>query len=99
MVLATSTEVLTLEETAAYLRLSPEVVERQAIQGSLPGRNIENEWRFLKSAIDDWLRTPNSHTALLQQIGALAHDETLAELRDSIYRDRGRPEVDENQDA
>jgi excisionase family DNA binding protein len=98
MVLATSTEVLTLEEAAAYLRLPLEVVERQALQGSLPGRNIENEWRFLKSAINDWLRTPNSHAALLQQIGAFADDETLAELRESIYRDRGRPEVDEAQD-
>lgn len=99
MVIATSPEVLTLEEAAAYLRLSPEVVERQAAQGSLPGRNIENEWRFLKSAIDDWLRTPNSYAALLQQIGAFSDDETLAELRDSIYRDRGRPEVEQGQDA
>ncbi|MGG6264818.1 helix-turn-helix domain-containing protein [Leptolyngbya sp. AN03gr2] len=99
MAIATSSEVLTLEEAADYLRLSPEVVERQAIQGSIPGRNIENEWRFLKSAIDDWLRTPTSHAALLQQIGAFADDETLTELRDSIYRDRGRPEVDEGQDA
>jgi hypothetical protein len=71
----------------------------QATQGSLPGRNIENQWRFLKSAIDDWLRTPSSHAALLQQIGALADDETLTELRASIYRDRGRSEVDEGQDA
>jgi excisionase family DNA binding protein len=97
MVLATSTEVLTLEETAAYLRLSSEVIERQAMQGSLPGRKIENEWRFLKSAIEDWLRTSTSHAALLQQIGALADDETLSELRESIYRDRGRPETDEAQ--
>ncbi|BAU10011.1 MerR family regulatory protein [Leptolyngbya sp. NIES-3755] len=88
MAIALSSEILTLEEAAAYLRLSPEVVERQATQGSLPGRNIENEWRFLKSAIDDWLRTPNSYTALLEQIGAFSDDETLAELRDSIYRDR-----------
>ncbi|MBE9010326.1 helix-turn-helix domain-containing protein [Pseudanabaenaceae cyanobacterium LEGE 13415] len=99
MVIATSTEVLTLEEVSAYLRLPPEVVERQAVQGNLPGRKIENEWRFLKTAIEDWLRVPNSYAALHQQIGALASDETLAELGESIYRDRGRPEVDEEQDA
>ncbi len=29
----------------------------------------------------------------LSQAGALSDDETLAELRDSIYAERGRPEV------
>jgi uncharacterized protein YidB (DUF937 family) len=99
MTTATFTEVFTLEEVAAYLRLAPEIVERQATQGQLPGRKIETEWRFLKSAINDWLSTPTNHSTLLQQIGALAHDETLAELRDSIYRDRGRLEVGEAEDA
>lgn len=99
MVIATLTEVLTLEEVAAYLRLAPEVVERQATQGHIPGRKIETEWRFLKSAINDWLSTPTHQATLIQQVGALAHDETLAELRASIYHDRGRPEVDEAQDA
>jgi Helix-turn-helix domain len=99
MVSATLTEILTLEEVAAYLRLAPEVVERQATQRQIPGRKIENEWRFLKSAINDWLSTSTPQTTLLQQVGALAHDETLAQLRDSIYRDRGRPEVDETEDA
>lgn len=99
MATVTLTEVLTLDEAAAYLRLASEVVERQATQGQIPGRKIENEWRFLKSAINDWLSTPTHHSTLLQQVGALAHDETLAELRASIYRDRGRPEVDETEDA
>ncbi len=32
---------------------------------------------------------------LLQQAGALADDESLAELRSTIYQARGRSEVDE----
>jgi excisionase family DNA binding protein len=99
MVTATLTEVLTLEEVATYLRLAPEVVERQTAQGQMPGRKIENDWRFLKSAINDWLSTPNHRGTLLRQVGALAHDETLAELRDSIYSDRGRLEVDVAEDT
>ncbi|MCI0562470.1 MAG: helix-turn-helix domain-containing protein [Nitrososphaera sp.] len=68
-------DVLTLEEVADYLRLSKETIERQAIQGQIPGRRIEETWRFLKAAIDDWLRSHDSRTILLQQAGALAADE------------------------
>ncbi len=87
---------LTLDEAAEYLRLPKETLERQAIQGHIPGRRIEDSWRFLRAAIDDWLRTQDSRAVLLQQAGALADDETLSELRASIYAQRGRPEVDPN---
>lgn len=88
-------DVLTLEEVASYLRLPKETVERQATQGQIPGRRIEDTWRFLKAAIDDWLRSHDSRTILLQQAGALATDETLPELRAAIYAERGRPEAEE----
>jgi excisionase family DNA binding protein len=54
---ATLLDVLTLEEASAYLRLPVEAVLRQALQGNIPGRKIEDNWRFLKTAIDDWLRS------------------------------------------
>jgi Helix-turn-helix domain len=41
-------EVLTLEEVAAYLRLPQDTIARQAAQGAIPGRQIEDTWRFLK---------------------------------------------------
>ncbi|KYC35442.1 excisionase [Scytonema hofmannii PCC 7110] len=88
-------EVLTLEEVSEYLRLPMETLQRQALQGKLPGRKIENEWRFLKVAIDDWLRAQSSRSTLLQQAGAFADDTSLAQLRTSIYQARGRSEVDE----
>ena len=53
----TLSDVLTLEEVSAYLRLPPETVLRQTKQGNIPGRQIEEYWRFLKAAIDDWLRS------------------------------------------
>jgi excisionase family DNA binding protein len=88
-------DVLTLEEVANYLRLSKETIERQASQGQIPGRGIEDTWRFLKAAIDDWLGGHDSRTIFLQQAGALAADETLSQLRDMIYTERGRPEAEE----
>jgi len=83
-------EVLTLEETASYLRLPQEIVEKEAERGQIPGRRIEDTWRFLKAAIDEWLRNQDSRMILLQQAGALANDTTLADLRAMIYAGRGR---------
>ncbi len=88
------TEVFTLEEVASYLRLPPETVARQAAQGRLPGRQIEDTWRFLRAAIDDWLRSHDGRDILLQQAGALTDDESLTELRDAIYSARGRAETE-----
>jgi excisionase family DNA binding protein len=88
-------DVLTLEEVADYLRLPKETIEREAVQGHIPGRRIEDTWRFLKAAIDDWLRSHDSRTLLLQQAGALSGDDTLNELLAEIYDRRGRPQAEE----
>ncbi len=82
-------DVLTLDEVAKYLRLPKDTIERQAIQGKIPGRRIEETWRFLKKAIDKWLQSHDSRDVFIYQAGSLADDETLAELRASIYDARG----------
>ena len=84
--------ILNLKEIAEYLRLPETKVERQVIQGRIPGRKIEDEWRFLKSAVDDWLRSHDTRAILLNQAGSLSDDETLDDLRLIIYSERGRPE-------
>ncbi|MBI4519088.1 MAG: helix-turn-helix domain-containing protein [Deltaproteobacteria bacterium] len=91
---STTTDVLTLEEVAEYLRLPRETIERAARQGCIPGRRIEDTWRFLRAAIDEWLRSHDGRTILLQQAGVLAEDEFLDSLRSAIYAERGRPETD-----
>lgn len=88
-------DVLTLEEASQYLRLPVETVLHQALQGSIPGRQVGNEWRFLKVAIDDWLRYKNSRSILLSQAGAFANDDSLPELKKSVYQARGRSETEE----
>jgi excisionase family DNA binding protein len=89
-----SSNFLTSEEAAKYLNLSPETVRLQATEGKLPGRKVADDWRFIKEVIDDWLRSQDSKTILLGQVGALADDESLDELCAQIYRDRGRSEVE-----
>ena len=86
-------EVLTLDEVALYLRLPKETIVRQVAHGALPGRQIEDTWRFLKAAVDDWLRSHDSRALLVQQAGAFATDESLSDLRAAIYAARQRPEV------
>ncbi len=89
-------DVMTVAEAAKYLRLPKNKVEQLAKEGSLPARRVGETWRFLKSAVDEWLRgPPDGKTLLLQQFGAFADDETLPALRAAIYKARGRPEVDE----
>jgi excisionase family DNA binding protein len=87
------TQVLTIQEVADYLRLPEEIVLQEVSQGHLPGRKIADTWRFLKDAIDDWLRTQDSRAILLSQAGALKDDEMFDELLANIYKERGRPMV------
>ena len=51
-------EVLTLAEAAAFLRASEENVVRLVNEQELPGRFVADGWRFLKSALKEWLARP-----------------------------------------
>ncbi|MDQ6693218.1 MAG: helix-turn-helix domain-containing protein [Chloroflexota bacterium] len=88
-----SIDVLTLDELALYLKLSRKIVERQAVVGTLPGRRIEGNWRFLRSAIDHWLSaqsTETSVTLFLQQAGIFAANEAMETMLADIYAAHGR---------
>ncbi|MCP4699735.1 MAG: helix-turn-helix domain-containing protein, partial [Gammaproteobacteria bacterium] len=73
-----------------------EKIERQVLQGRIPGRKIEDEWRFLKSAVDEWLKNQDAREILLHQAGAFSDDPTLEELRLMIYSERGRGETEDS---
>lgn len=86
--------ILTIEELGEYLRIPPEIIEKEARRGRIPGRHIADTWRFLKSAIDQWLSQQSSRDILLAQAGALADDDSLDQLVQAIYEQRGRSEMD-----
>lgn len=46
-------EILTLDETATYLRVPAEVVLRMIRAEGLPARKFDTEWRFFRAAIQD----------------------------------------------
>jgi excisionase family DNA binding protein len=59
-------EVLTLDETAVFLKLGADAVRSLAESGELAGRRFGKEWRFARVAILAWLadgEAPKSRSA------------------------------------
>ena len=48
-------DILTLEEVAAYLRLTPQTIYKWAQERRIPAVKLGKEWRFRKSILDRWL--------------------------------------------
>jgi excisionase family DNA binding protein len=90
-------DVLTLAGAAEYLRITENEVVRLVRDQGLPGRKLGDEWRFLKMALQDWLRAPSSKKeGLLMQIGAFKDDPDLGEMLERIHQQRGRRGADED---
>src|SRR5207249_6722767 len=84
-------DVLTLAEAATYLRLPEADVLRLVQDQALPARRLANEWRFLKTAIQQWLSIPpprGSKEAQLAVAGAWKDDPYVEEELKEIYRRR-----------
>jgi len=90
---ARSTDVLTLSEAAAFLRVAEKDVLRLAQVQELPGRKISSEWRFLRSGLRDWLLAPTRKSgkeAMLALAGAWQDDPDIEEIVKEALRRRGR---------
>jgi excisionase family DNA binding protein len=95
-----TTEVFTLNEAAAYLRVTESELLRLVDDQALPCRRFGTEWRFLKSAIQDWLRTPpkrGSREAILALAGAWKDDPYVEAELEEIYRKRREDLVEDIQ--
>jgi excisionase family DNA binding protein len=99
---STNQEVLTLSEAADYLRVSEETLRQLASEKAIPAREVGGEWRFLKSALQDWLRRDaavedrrrregSSRARLLELAGVWKDDPSLDEMLREICRQRGTP--------
>jgi hypothetical protein len=89
-------DVLTLAEAAAYLRLAEKDVIAAASTQGLPGRLVAGEWRFLKTALQQWLTVSQPteemrKAAQMAAAGSLRDDPDLEDMVEEIYRRRGRP--------
>lgn len=52
---APANEILTIEEVATYLRLTPQTIYKWAQEKRIPAAKLGKEWRFRKRIIDQWL--------------------------------------------
>jgi len=57
-------EIMTLEETAKYLKIGKSTLYKMAREGKIPAVKIANQWRFRKEDIDKWLHEIRSKEIL-----------------------------------
>jgi excisionase family DNA binding protein len=48
-------DILTIEEVAAYLRLTPQTIYKWAQEKRIPAVKLGKEWRFRRSILDRWI--------------------------------------------
>ncbi len=51
--------VLTIDDLAAYLKVSKSTLYKLAQGGKVPGQKVGKHWRFRKETIDQWLDKTN----------------------------------------
>jgi excisionase family DNA binding protein len=47
-------EILTIDEVAEYLRLTPQTIYKWAQEKRIPAVKLGKEWRFRRCVIDKW---------------------------------------------
>ncbi len=48
---------MTLDEVAAYLRLSKDTVYRMVKSGRIPAVKVGTQWRFRRPEVEQWLES------------------------------------------
>ena len=96
------TDVMTLAEAAAYLRVTEDDVVRLLNEQKLPGRFVGNGWRFLRTGLQAWLSTPMPIPSKEAVLAAIASrkpedDPDMDAMLKEIYRQRGRPMTEEEE--
>lgn len=69
----TDAQLLTMHELAVYLHLDEATVTRLVTQGKIPAIQVERQWRFKRTAIDEWIE---------QQL--VGDDESFADIPDGM---------------
>ena len=68
-------DILTVEEAAEYLRVSPSTVRRMARTGLLPGVRIGRQWRFSRRQLLEWVE----EAAIPEEMVELGMAEAIGE--------------------
>jgi excisionase family DNA binding protein len=55
--MASDNDIFTIKELSEHLRVHPTTVYRLLRQGQLPGFRVGSNWRFNRTAIEQWEQT------------------------------------------
>jgi excisionase family DNA binding protein len=91
-------EILTLEQAADYLQISPEVLDAELSKGLIPGKKFGGKWRIRKEAIDQYLSgsgksdehiiaDPTVQEKNLEPIVMEGSDQEVTEVEESSQED------------
>ncbi len=86
-------EILTLSEAAAFIRVSEKTLGEMARTRRIPSQKVGREWRFLRSALETWLAGEVGHTVnrpmntVVHDRAAVAEPAEQYELPFSSFRD------------
>ena len=84
------TELMTVEEVAAYLRVTKKTIYRLQKKGSIPATKVGHQWRFDRTLIDKWLHRSSVGTKANilviddEEVVRLLFKETLEELGHTV---------------
>ena len=54
------TDILTMREVAAYLKIKEKTAYRLAAEGKIPGFKVGGSWRFRQRDIESWIKTQSA---------------------------------------
>ncbi|MBT8043009.1 MAG: PTS sugar transporter subunit IIA [Pontiella sp.] len=74
-------EIMTIEEVAAYLRVSERTVYDWAQKGDLPGGKLGTTWRFKREDVENWVNSRLSSKPAAVKTGGVADGSTLTTER------------------
>jgi excisionase family DNA binding protein len=69
---------MTVRELSEYLRLDRMTIYKMLKEGSIPASRIGHQWRFFRSEIDEWLRSPRRERGVSVLVAGV--DQRLADL-------------------
>lgn len=58
-----NTDIMTIKEVAAYLKLTEKTAYRLAAEGTIPGFKVGGSWRFRRGEIDKWIESEMNRKA------------------------------------
>lgn len=74
-------EIMTIEEVAAYLRVSERTVYDWAQKGDLPGGKLGTTWRFKRNDVENWVNSRISNPGASKSTGGVTSSATLTAER------------------